>query len=747
MLVNPENPMSLCCFSFEANIDVPFISAAPAEMLSGRHAASSVSSRPISSSADKGSMVTDAWFKLRDREDYESGVSTTTSGRTVVDVTDETLPTDYAALLELVKKAGPYAVRLDAMDKKGKWFSGSIVTCSLRANRETYDPVDYEIAVRNAKVLVHFDYFSSKWDEVMSMSDFKNGRMAPLYSRCRRKIAVFEVRVVLRYPVSEYVPEEPEAAPAIPVASDAPITPRSKNRALDALNPSKPFAATSKPPIPAPAVNPKPKAVDATASTVFEPEVAQTFVLQLESFRSCENAYRNIVDQVASRYLSEDEIRAYLKESLAGAGPSVADARLPFDVRMVTSSSVKAPGQDIAHGYTWGTQQLFNEDNKAAWDGTLFPRDDKRPLCNVYHNKFVVTVDWKAARRRPFVSTEGTAAPSNTKAFAEYRDTPSYLTAIRNAKPLPVRPPAPANNTLASTSSSTSPSSSSATSLPTSPVVDMNEVSLMDCLRSYSCDEVLDEGTWFCSMCQTHRRGTMRPSFYRLPDILILHVKRFNMTARWREKIRTKVAFPIDGLDMNDFLTGPNSSKNRGAIVPSADGTTDLSESTSDRDENIYDLYSVINHLGGMSGGHYTAAVRYYGYPTDAEAQSSPPVRQSNPSTAANAKGSNTGNDSTGTAGTEQGKKGGFLSGLLCRGSFSDVLKGNVSELGAKVHKHLTPQQRKQVDASIGQWFLVDDDIVTAVDEDKVVSPNAYVLFYRRRKLSPGNVQSMSAPA
>jgi hypothetical protein len=123
MLVNPENPMSLCCFSFESNIDVPFITSAPADMLAGRH--SSVSSRPISSNADKGSMVTDAWFKLRDREDYESGLSTTTSGRTVVDViAEDSLPSDYGALLEMVKRAGPYAVRLDAMDRKGKWFSG-----------------------------------------------------------------------------------------------------------------------------------------------------------------------------------------------------------------------------------------------------------------------------------------------------------------------------------------------------------------------------------------------------------------------------------------------------------------------------------------------------------------------------------------------------------------------------------------------------------------------------------------------
>jgi uncharacterized membrane protein YgcG len=644
-------------------------------------------------------------------------------------------------------------------------YAGSIVACSLRANRETYDPVDYEIAVRNAKVLVHFDYFSSKWDEIMSMNDFKSGKMAPLYSHCRRKIAVFEVRVLMRYPALGQGLDERALMPPIPAASNAPLSPRTKNSALDALNPSKPFVSSKTSSLlPGSASAPAPAAKAEPGPPLFEPEVAQTFVLQLESFRSCENAYRHIVDQVASRYLTEDEIRAYLRESLAGGGPSVADAKLPFDVRMVTSTTVKATGLDYAHGYTWSTQQLFDEDQRPAWDGTLFPRDDKRPLCNVYHNKFVVAIDWKAAPRRPLSSAElelGVSQSSgSSKGFAEYRDTPSYLMAIRNAKPLPAARTAPSTSSTSSSSPGPSPSPSQ--------VVDVNEVSLEDCLRSYSCDEVLDEDTWFCGMCQTHRKGVTRASFYRLPDVLIVHVKRFNMTARWREKIRTRVVFPIDGLDMNDFLSGPSGNKSRGAVV-TADGAADLSDANNSREHNIYDLYSVINHLGGMSGGHYTAAVRYYGYPTDPETQSSPPVRRHNvgpkPSaaptggSASGASGSthggtsNSSNDSSnggsgsGGAKGEGDKKGGFLSGLLCRGSFSDVLKsaGDMAELGAKVYRHLSSQQRRQVDASVGQWFLLDDDIVTPIEADKVVSPNAYVLFYRRRKLSPENVQSMSS--
>ena len=60
----------------------------------------------------------------------------------------------------------------------------------------------------------------------------------------------------------------------------------------------------------------------------------------------------------------------------------------------------------------------------------------------------------------------------------------------------------------------------------------------------------------YCSPCKAHRQGEMRAWFYRLPDVLIIHIKRFNMTARWREKIRTKVIFPLQGLDMSEFMAG-----------------------------------------------------------------------------------------------------------------------------------------------------------------------------------------------
>ena len=66
----------------------------------------------------------------------------------------------------------------------------------------------------------------------------------------------------------------------------------------------------------------------------------------------------------------------------------------------------------------------------------------------------------------------------------------------------------------------------------------------------------------------------------KLPEVLIIQLKRFSCDGRWLEKIHTAVKCPLE-LDMGRY-TGNNK-------------------------ENRYQLYSIVNHIGGPSGGHYTA--------------------------------------------------------------------------------------------------------------------------------------------
>ena len=74
--------------------------------------------------------------------------------------------------------------------------------------------------------------------------------------------------------------------------------------------------------------------------------------------------------------------------------------------------------------------------------------------------------------------------------------------------------------------------------------------------------------------------------------------------------------FPLTGLDMNAHLE-PRNKKSSPDTHSLGWGTwrRHRANSISGFEENLYDLYAVCNHTGGMTGGHYTA---YCKNPVDA---------------------------------------------------------------------------------------------------------------------------------
>ncbi|ORX76436.1 UCH-domain-containing protein [Basidiobolus meristosporus CBS 931.73] len=115
-----------------------------------------------------------------------------------------------------------------------------------------------------------------------------------------------------------------------------------------------------------------------------------------------------------------------------------------------------------------------------------------------------------------------------------------------------------------------------------------NGVPLSKCLEEFVKEEILDgEDAWFCSRCKTRRRAIKRLTLSRLPDVLLIHLKRFSFSGPFRDKLDTLVSYPLRRLDMTPYLQAPSS-----------------------KAPTTYDLYSVSNHFGGMNGGHYTAQVR-----------------------------------------------------------------------------------------------------------------------------------------
>ena len=50
--------------------------------------------------------------------------------------------------------------------------------------------------------------------------------------------------------------------------------------------------------------------------------------------------------------------------------------------------------------------------------------------------------------------------------------------------------------------------------------------------------------------------------FFSLPDVLIIHLKRFRQTNNASNKLSTLVEFPLEGCDMSPFVTKSGNSRN-----------------------------------------------------------------------------------------------------------------------------------------------------------------------------------------
>ncbi|KAJ1629656.1 hypothetical protein T492DRAFT_614043 [Pavlovales sp. CCMP2436] len=112
--------------------------------------------------------------------------------------------------------------------------------------------------------------------------------------------------------------------------------------------------------------------------------------------------------------------------------------------------------------------------------------------------------------------------------------------------------------------------------------------------RAFCREEVLDdEERYFCSACAEYVRATKRLAVWRLPPILMVHLKRFAFTEAVREKLDCAVDFPWTGLDLSAALAESSPSR-----LVAADGLGAAP---------VYDLYAACCHAGTLSNGHYTA--------------------------------------------------------------------------------------------------------------------------------------------
>jgi ubiquitin carboxyl-terminal hydrolase 4/11/15 len=115
-------------------------------------------------------------------------------------------------------------------------------------------------------------------------------------------------------------------------------------------------------------------------------------------------------------------------------------------------------------------------------------------------------------------------------------------------------------------------------------------LTLQDCFENFALEERLDkDNMWYCSKCKEHRRAFKKMALHKLPEVLIIHLKRFRKSHHsllsGYKKNETFIDFPLENLDLSEYTKGNN-------------------------EKAVYNLFGVSNHYGGLSGGHYTAFCR-----------------------------------------------------------------------------------------------------------------------------------------
>jgi ubiquitin carboxyl-terminal hydrolase 4/11/15 len=124
-----------------------------------------------------------------------------------------------------------------------------------------------------------------------------------------------------------------------------------------------------------------------------------------------------------------------------------------------------------------------------------------------------------------------------------------------------------------------------------------SEIDIYDCLNLFRSEERLEkDNSWYCSKCKDHQEAFKRLEIYKPPNYLIVQFKRFKIKSNStvmgmlsNRKIETHIEYPEVGLDLREYVVGP------------------------EKNEAIYDLCGISQHFGGLSSGHYTALCKNFG--------------------------------------------------------------------------------------------------------------------------------------
>ena len=115
---------------------------------------------------------------------------------------------------------------------------------------------------------------------------------------------------------------------------------------------------------------------------------------------------------------------------------------------------------------------------------------------------------------------------------------------------------------------------------------------LQTCVQAFCREELLEgDEAPRCGRCEKRQAARKRLDLWKLPPVLMVHLKRFRTVQKGRrlivQKVNTPVDFPVEQLDLSPLVE----SRHRGALS--------------------YDLFALACHKGGASSGHYTAISKH----------------------------------------------------------------------------------------------------------------------------------------
>ena len=112
---------------------------------------------------------------------------------------------------------------------------------------------------------------------------------------------------------------------------------------------------------------------------------------------------------------------------------------------------------------------------------------------------------------------------------------------------------------------------------------DEEKKSIYDCLDLFTHEEILKN--ILCEKCNKKTNFKKRLQIDIFPKYLVLILKRFKYTSMFTTKIDNLIHFPLESLDLTNYIT-----QKEGPIK--------------------YDLFGVVNHVGGLTGGHYHCNIK-----------------------------------------------------------------------------------------------------------------------------------------